>query len=245
VLCPFLAVPNSASATILWLPLLSRLKWIAGFNKSASTSIHYLFESLGLPSYHGVKWRRHDDLKFLRRYDCFSDDIPRDFTELDRLFPGSKFILNVRNLESWIYSRLSHIERERKKTRNFQTVPAWDTTEEAIKDWIRKRNDHHLFVLSHFSDRAADFLVVNFIRDASAATKVCNFLGFDGEYQRPKKNVDPSKYRPQKHTEMLRHCIAELGIPECELDYDIYCPSLESKETGFRFPPDSSMLMNV
>lgn len=219
--------------------------FVVGFNKSASTSFHALFEALGRPSYHGVEWRKHDDLMLLRKYDCFSDGIPRDLAELDRLFPGSKFILNVRDLESWIYSRLAHIERKKKSIQNCKTGPGWDTTEEAIKGWIKERNAYHLFVLSYFSDRPTDLLVVNFIRDESAATKVCRFLGYTGDYQRPKRNVNPRKERSQKHTEMLRHCIVELGISEHDLYYDIYSPSIESKKLQSRFHPDSRMLKNV
>jgi len=78
-----------------------------GFNKCGTTSMHVLFESLGLSSYHGTKWRNCDDLTLLRAYDCFSDDIPTDLAKLDRMFPNSKFILQVRKLDAWVYSRLA------------------------------------------------------------------------------------------------------------------------------------------
>jgi hypothetical protein len=213
-----------------------------GFNKSGTSSLHALFKSLGRLSYHGTKWRGCDDLELLQLYDCFSDGIPKDLAKLDRLFPGSKFILQLRDLESWIYSRLAHIERN-KKAKTYKAHPAWDTTEHAIKAWVRARNAHHLFVLSYFSERPSDILVVNFIRDESAASRICRFLGYEGECQRPKWNINPSKERPLKHTEMLGRCIAELGIPERELEYDIYCPSIESSEVHSRFPVDSSKLL--
>ena len=212
-----------------------------GFNKSGTTSLHALFRSLGLLSYHGVKWRDCDDLKLLKSYDCFSDDIPKDLAKLDNLFPGSKFILQVRNLDSWVYSRLAHIERE-KEENSFIGGPEWDITEFAIKAWIMKRNSHHLFVLSYFSQRPNDFLVVNFIRDESAATKVSNFLGYEGKYERPKRNINPRNERPLKHSELLSKVITELGIPESELSCDILCKSLISSETQIRFPQDTSTL---
>lgn len=212
-----------------------------GFNKSGTTSLDFLFSSLALPSYHGLKWRECDDLKLLRTYDCFSDDIPKDLAKLDSLFPGSKFILQVRDLESWVYSRLAHIERAKEKNK-IKGSPRWDNTEFAVKSWIRKRNDHHLFVLSYFADRPSDILIVNFIRDKLAATKVANFLGFRGEYKRPKKNINPKVAIPVKHKEMLSKCIAELGIPESELKNDIYCPSLVGSKAHVSFPVDSSML---
>lgn len=211
-----------------------------GFNKSGTTSLHALFRSLGFLSYHGVEWRACDNLELLRTYDCFSDDIPQDLAKLDNLFPGSKFILQVRDLDSWVYSRLAHIEREKKH--NMPGGPEWDLTEYAIRSWIKKRNLHHLFVLSYFSKRPADLLVVNFIRDEGAAIKVCNFLGKHGNCKKPLKNPNPNKNLPQKYVEMLQSAIAELGIPESEIKYDIYCPSLIDSESNINFPVDSGML---
>lgn len=212
-----------------------------GFNKSGTMSLHVLFESLGLPSYHGEQWRGCDDIKLLHSYDCFSDGIPKDLAKLDRMFPDSKFILQVRELDSWVYSRLAHIEQGKKIDTNTGDR-YWDNTEYAIKTWIKQRNAHHLFVLSYFAGRPSDILVVNVTRNKSAATKICNFLGYEGEYETPKVNANPSKEHPLKNTEMLSKCIAELEIPERELKYDIYCPSIVSSEAHVRFPADSSML---
>lgn len=213
-----------------------------GYNKSASTSLHTLFQSLGLRSYHGEAWRQQDNLALLQEYDCFSDGTPRDLAELDRLFPNSKYILNLRDLEGWIYSRLAHIERLKKSPRSHKIKPIWDATEEAIKLWIQQRNEYHLSVLSFFADRPDDILVVNFIRDELAAEKVCRFLGYEQNFQNPKKNVNPSKERPKQHTQMLHRCVEALGISKQDLYYDIYCPSIEKEETRTMFPPDSSML---
>ena len=212
-----------------------------GFNKSGTTSLHALFISLGLSSYHGVEWRGCDNLALLRSYDCFSDDIPKDLPRLDYLFPGSKFILQVRDLDSWVYSRLAHIEREQKQGTHM-AKPNWDITEFAIKAWIKKRNEHHLFVLEYFSRRPADFIVINFIRDDAAATTVSRFLGYSGTYQKPKININPDKDQPLKYSKMLMNAIADLGIPEQELKFDIYCPSLLINAAESKFPVDSSLL---
>ena len=219
----------------------NRKIFAVGFNKSGTTSLHSLFTSLGFLSYHGVQWRKCDDLKLLRSYDCFSDGIPKDLAKLDCLFSGSKFFLQVRDLDSWVYSRLAHIDREKEKNSDYGSSEC-DTTEYAIKARIKKRNAHHLFVLSYFSERPFDVLVVNFIRDEHAATKICEFLGYEGNYDRPEKNVNPSKEPPLKHIEMLRRCISELEIPEHELKYDIYFPSLVCSEGHRKFPADTSNL---
>jgi hypothetical protein len=212
-----------------------------GFNKTGTSSLHALFKSLGLPSYHGPKWKGDDNLRLLRLYDCFSDGAPKDLAQLDRMYPNSKFILQVRELDAWIYSRLAHIERQKERNKHREN-PLWDNTEYSIRHWIRQRNAHHLSVFSYFAERPADLLVVNFIRDPSAATKVCNFLGYEGNYARPKKNINPQTDYPLKHAEMFNRCIAELGIPKSELSYDILSPSLISGEMRDRFPADTRML---
>jgi hypothetical protein len=177
-------------------------------------------------------------MPLLRTFDCFSDGIPKDMEKLDRLFPGSKFVLQVRDLQSWVYSRLGHIERY-KKRRNYRLLPDWDTTDYAVRAWILMRNRHHLFVQEYFADRPDDLLIVNFVSDPSAGTRVANFLGFQGNFDRPVENVNPHKQVPASHAEMLSRSAAELGIPAAELKYDIYCPSLLESGSHPRFAADS------
>lgn len=212
-----------------------------GFNKSGTTSLHALFESLGLVSHHGTRWRECDDLTLLRSYDCFSDDIPEDLPKLDQLFPGSRFILQVRDLDTWVYSRLAHIER-RKQSGQHRPNPRWDTTDESVRYWIHKRNEYHRFVLSYFAERPDDLLIVNFIRDPEAATKICAFLGYDRVVERPTKNANPDKTQPREYLEMFERCIARLGIPKHEVHNDILCPSLLPKTNAATFPVDTRSL---
>lgn len=219
----------------------ARKVFAIGFNKCATTSLHALFTRLGLPSYHGTLWRSGDNPWLFTAYDCFSDGIPQDVTRLDADYPGSKFVLQVRDLEGWVYSRMAHIERN-KKTGYYSGGPDWDATEHAISSWIRKRNEHHLFVQRYFADRPNDLLIVNFIRDPSAATRVATFLGFPGTYHRPEDNANPDKATPAAYRDMLTKCATELGIAAQELKYDIYCPSLAPEGSDAIFPADTGLL---
>ena len=220
----------------------ARKVFAIGFNKSGTSSLHALFLTLGLPSYHGKKWGNCEDLNLLRTYDCFSDDFPGNLQKLDHLFPNSKYILHVRDLGGWIYSRLAHIDREKRKHPQKVFHPRWDATEHAVKVWIKERNIHHQFVLSYFSNRPADLLTINYIKDVNAATKICRFLGYRGRYERPKRNVNPAKKRPVGHTDMLRKCLVALNIPENDLTYDIFCPSIMENDSANKFPVDTSEL---
>ena len=165
-----------------------------GFNKSGTTSLHYLFKEMGFSSYHGTSWRKHQKIRFFLYYRCFSDGKPSDeLAKLDKLFPGSKFILQVRELNSWIYSRLEHIERQKQENRNETRGQYWDNTEKAVKMWIKERNEYHTFVLSYFSKRPSDLLIINYIRDELASEKICEFLSHNSKVSKPKKNVNPQK----------------------------------------------------
>ena len=220
----------------------ARKVFAIGFNKSGTSSLHALFLTLGLPSYHGQNWVNCEDLNLLRTYDCFSDDYPGNFQKLDYLFPNSKYILQVRDLGGWIYSRLAHIDREKRNNPQKVFPPTWDATEQAVKMWIKQRNIHHQFVLSYFSNRPTDLLTINYIKDKNAATKICRFLGYRGRYERPKKNVNPAKKHPVEHTDMLRKCLADLKIHENDLNYDILCPSIMENDSASQFPVDTSEL---
>ena len=214
--------------------------FVIGFNKTGTRSIHTIFKKIGLPSYHGGKWRSCDNMRLFRLYDCFSDGTPRSIARLDELFPGARFILQVRELDSWILSRLAHIERLKRKGRH-KGVNTWDTTEYAIHNWIKRRNDYHINVLTYFYKRD-DLLIINYIRDEHASRKICQFIGYSRYIPKPRKNIDPERKRPDIYVEMLYKCTKELNIPDNELKYDIFCPSLANMDIYGHLPYDTSLL---
>ncbi|PLW67042.1 hypothetical protein [Pseudohalioglobus lutimaris] len=212
-----------------------------GFNKSGTTSLDALFQSMGLPSNHGTEWRTCNDMNLLRKYDCFSDGVPDDLPKLDQSFPGSKYILQVRSLQSWVYSRLGHIQRE-KETGRYKASDYWDDSQSAVKQWIEHRNQHHLFVMKYFADRKDDYLIVNFTRDMQAARKVCQFMERRGVDEMPKENVGSRRTPPPEHRDLFAKCVYELGLTDAELEFDIYCPSLVSDPDFLKFPEDTSLI---
>lgn len=212
--------------------------FVVGFNKSATTSLHTLFQRFGLKSYHSGEWRDCEDMELLNRFDCFSSGYVKNHDTLDKLFPGSKFILQLRDLKSWVYSRLAHIQRQ-KEQGVYQDCAIWDDTKYAIKFWILQRNYYHISILSYFKIRPDDLLVINVIRDKDIAQKVADFLNIKGRHQTPCSNVNPSKLIPPRDKVLLKQCLQELGVPEYETEYDIYCPSLSVSV----FPEDSNRLI--
>lgn len=78
------------------------------------------------------------------------------FKILDKQYPGSKFILNTRNRERWIESRIKHrgyLEVD-KKRRKMSTVSI-------IALWKQQWDFHHSDVLSYFKNRPQDLLVLD------------------------------------------------------------------------------------
>lgn len=219
----------------------ARKVFVIGFNKTGTTSIHTIFKNLGLPSYHGNKWRSCDNLRLFRLYDCFSDGTPKDLAKLDKMFPNSKFILQVRELDQWIFSRLSHIEYSKRRGTH-KGIKTWDTTEDAVQIWIENRNRYHIFVLNYFFERSQDFLIINYIRDPMAAQKICQFLDYQNNIKKIRKNVNPIKKYKTEYVELLLNCAQKLGIPEHELKYDIFCPSLTDMNISNTLPYDTDLL---
>jgi len=142
-----------------------------GFNKAGTVSIHYFFTENGISSVH---WDRgnisktiHNNyltgkplLEGLEEYQAFTDmehtlegggfiySAERYFKELDQAYPESLFILNFRDMESWIRSRLNH------KDYLFDTMLQNALTKnEAIELWREEYKKHIDNVLSYFGDR--------------------------------------------------------------------------------------------
>jgi hypothetical protein len=105
-----------------------------GLNKTGTTSLHDAFKILGLKSAHykddkgnNIKdviqnnyLEGNNILKELEEYDVFSgwDKAPHSidiFKEFDKQYPNSKFILNTRDINSWLDSREKHVLRNIEK----------------------------------------------------------------------------------------------------------------------------------
>lgn len=209
-----------------------------GENKTATTSIHALFESFGLASLHDRSWVPAGATRVHRQWQAFSDGPPEDFRRLDRLYPRAKFILNTRELAEWLDSRIEHIRHE--ETQGIVSGnPLWRATHENVAVWIQRWHDHHVAVLDHFAGRPEDLLVVNFIRDPEAAATISRFLGYPPPAAKP--YVRPiRKTREQgqlKNPDMIQAAFDDVGVPEDERMLDIYCPSLLTVPSTY--PPDT------
>ncbi|NOR64052.1 MAG: hypothetical protein GQ535_16400 [Rhodobacteraceae bacterium] len=212
-----------------------------GFNKTATSSIHEVFQKLGMLSAHNTHWRDTKRTFVFLKYQCFTDGPPDDFTALDRRFKNSKFILNIRDLDEWIDSRLEHIRLSKEK-KSTQIHSKWDRTDFAVKHWIEERNHYHQQVLDYFRDRPDDLLVLNYIREADPGQKIADFLGKTKIVSKVyKRSTQQTRERGTlRNKDRIHRCLTELAVPKSAWQSDIHCPT-ESNSTAY-WPYDSAAL---
>lgn len=165
-----------------------------GFPKTGTSSLDH---ALGILGYRNIHWpRAHHKprcgwIEYIRKspFDAFSDApifVPEVFKEIDKAFPGSKFIFTVREpkkvLKSW---------------ENYFVNAPWSIkTDEDRQHVIDRYNNHYKTVMEYFKDRPSDFLVLDII-GGEGWEKLCPFLGKPiPDVPFPRKRV--AKYKKKK-----------------------------------------------
>jgi Sulfotransferase domain len=158
-----------------------------GLNKTATTSLHQALEALGFRSLHwgGPATRARIERAMaegrplvddLAGFEAFSDIqvLSDNFELLDRQYPGSKFILTTRELESWIESRRRHVLGNVARKQHRQYDGDFLTVDDAA--WTKQYDDHHARVHAYFADRPDDLLVMDIVA-GDGYELLCPFLG--------------------------------------------------------------------
>ncbi|MEO0493375.1 MAG: sulfotransferase family protein [Actinomycetota bacterium] len=109
------------------------------------------------------------------------------YREIDEAFPGSRFILTVREREKWLSSVQTHFGRRSNE---------WDRwmfdDKNSVDDpqvFLDRYDAHHAGVEAHFADRPADLLVIDMAEGLSWGP-LCDFLGLPTPaYTFPKANA--------------------------------------------------------
>lgn len=159
-----------------------------GLNKTGTSSLHQALQSLGYNSLHwgglDTLWtvfRAVDEGKPLLNYldpdlDAFSDILPITyyFHLADVQYPGSRFVLTVRDLDNWLDSRRRHVEKnqQRKAAGEYRD----DLVEVDIDGWRTEYVRHEAVVRAYFAARPADLLVFN-VTGGDGWEPLCEFLG--------------------------------------------------------------------
>lgn len=136
--------------------------------------------SKGYDSYYGF-------FDMERLYDLPLISIPKlYFKELDKQYPGSKFILNTRNKEAWLRSKARHPAYHQKMRWLDLHAKFFNKSKaEVLQMWSDEWDEHYSAVLEYFKDRPNDLLVFDI--DNDKPEKICEFFK---EYFR----LDPKLY---------------------------------------------------
>jgi sulfotransferase family protein len=158
-----------------------------GLNKTGTSSLHRALELLGYRSLHWGGMEAHerilsamDDRKRMLEYldpepDAISDVIAVTyyFYLADLQYPGSKFILTLRDMDDWLDSRRRHVERNRERKEAGEYEGEFLTVD--LDTWAIEYRRHEAVVRTYFESRPDDLLA---FRPADGDWQpLCAFLG--------------------------------------------------------------------
>jgi hypothetical protein len=158
-----------------------------GLNKTGTSSLHEALTLLGYNSFHhggpettALIRRAVEESKPVLHYldprwEAFSDTAITHYYHLaDVQYPGSRFVLTVRDLDEWLESRRRHVEKNQQKKaaglyhNNFLEVD--------IEGWSAEYRRHYGGVRSYFANRPGDLLVFDVV-GGEGWEPLCEFLG--------------------------------------------------------------------
>lgn len=156
-----------------------------GFHKTGTSSLAYALKTLGY-RVTGAAGRHDPDIanhvlpmafELVEQYDAFQDNPwPIIYKELDKKYPGSKFILTRRNPESWIRSQVKHFGHRDTEMRKWIYGVGHPADNEEV--YLKRYNEHYKEVFDYFKNRPDDLLVMDFSA-GDGWDKLCPFLNCD------------------------------------------------------------------
>lgn len=156
-----------------------------GLSRTGTTSLTAALQVLGyrarhFPSLRGFPGRLRIQRRELERFDALTD-LPAAcfYRELDARFPGSRFILTVRDVDSWLES-CANYERFRPGFVSKRRIMAlrrrvYGTSTFDAGTFRAVYQDHLKGVRAHFRDRQADLLELD-VCAGEGWKELCSFL---------------------------------------------------------------------
>jgi hypothetical protein len=167
-----------------------------GLSKTGTTSLAAALNILGIKTIHfpddETTYRELSSgeyrLSILNEYDGAVDTpIAPYYAQLDRIYPGSKFILTIRDKNSWLRSAESHWKRiteekrrkgELNKFREFIHAVIYGTIDFNPDRFSWVYDTHERNVRQYFADRPDDLLILD-ICGGDSWEKLCGFLDLE------------------------------------------------------------------
>lgn len=214
-----------------------------GFNKTGTSSLHSYFQANGLKSLHNLIWQEASHYlgpkrfkTFIRQHDCYSDGEMANIERLYEAYPNAKFILNVRNIESWLKSRIKWLHRNYPKAvKGPMGIDYKRSKETIIETWIKRRELYHRHVLDFFKDKPNQLKILNVCDDPNWAEELSQYLNIehlDKDYHSNKQDYAEMPKAKKEYLETqfnkIKTALKSLNIkPSTEVtcDIDLSSPS--------------------
>lgn len=154
-----------------------------GFHKTGTTSLAEALRKLGyrVTGPNGVHNPHISEnvlavaARAVERFDAFQDNPwPVIYRALDQRYPGSKFILTLREPKSWIRSQVQHFGRRDTEMRKWIYGVGHPEGNEEL--YLKRYATHNREVFEYFKDRPDDLLVMDLAK-GDGWEKLCPFLG--------------------------------------------------------------------
>jgi hypothetical protein len=166
-----------------------------GMHKTATTSLHEALKVLGLPSDHwrSVRWAKRiwDEVRGLgdsstvgRSYALSDLPMALLYKQLDGAYPGSKFILTVRDEARWLKSVRAHWSEANPYLSTWESAGRFGHRLHAAlygqetfdaEVFVARYRRHNAEVREYFKDRPGDLLVMDMEKGAGWL-ELCGFL---------------------------------------------------------------------
>lgn len=156
-----------------------------GFHKTATSSLGHALKILGY-SVKGYSNVDNENIaeeisrivdKWVPKFDAFQDNPwPLAYRELDRKFPGNKFILTIRDTDKWLNSAVRHFGKKETAMRRWIYGPEYGCPEGNEEIYGERFDRHSREVKEYFKDRPDDLLIMD-ITKGDGWEKLCPFLG--------------------------------------------------------------------
>ncbi len=159
----------------------------AGFQKTGTSSLREALKVLGYrvkdcTDRALIPILKNDYKKILKIIDGYDavEDTPWFiiYKELDKLLPGSKFILTLRDEESWYESVSRHIGDLRSANHEWIYGKGKGLPKYYKQNTIKVFSKHNKEVIEYFKDRPEDLLIIDFTK-GDKWEKLCHFLGHE------------------------------------------------------------------
>lgn len=160
-----------------------------GFHKTGTSSLGVALEKLGYsvvgyyPFRHLAQQEEVDlaeiealALKVAAEYDAAQDSPwPILYRQMDKAFPGSRFIHIERDRDAWMQSALKDFGENPNAMRKLIYGAPYPKYNEEI--WLERYDQHNSDVREYFKDRPDDFISLNLEKGEVNWDNICGFLG--------------------------------------------------------------------